>query len=296
MLSSDTQATFIHVGERTNVAGSARFKRMIVAGDYEAALSVAREQIESGAQIIDVNMDDRLLDGEQAMKTFLRLVGSQPDIARMPMMIDSLRWSVIEAGLKCVQGKAIVNSISLSEGEPEFLNVARKSRRYGAAVVVMAVDEEGLADTVERKVATCERAYDLLTQHAGFDPEDIIFDPVIAAVATGIPEHNDDALDFIEAVWQIKERLPGTRVSGGVSNLSFSFRGNESVREAIHAVFLFHAIAAGLDMAIVNTAALRRYEEIDPELSERVEDVVLNRRPDSTERLLDVAERYQRSK
>ena len=218
--------------------------------------SVAREQVENGAQIIDVNMDDGLLDGEQAMTTFLRLVASEPDIARVPIMIDSSKWSVIEAGLKCVQGKAIVNSISLKEGEEPFLEVARKVRRYGAAVVVMAFDEEGQADTVERKVAICERAYDLLTQRAGFDPEDIIFDPNIFAVATGIAEHNDYAVAFIEAVWQIKERLPGTRVSGGVSNVSFSFRGNEPLREAIHAVFLYHAIAAGLDMAIVNAGQL----------------------------------------
>ena len=290
---SDTRATFIHIGERTNVAGSARFKRLVAAGDYDAALTVAREQVENGAQIIDVNMDDGLLDGEQAMTTFLRLVASEPDIARVPIMIDSSKWSVIEAGLKCVQGKAIVNSISLKEGEEPFLDVARKIRRYGAAVVVMAFDEQGQADTVERKVAICERAHDLLTQHAGFDPEDIIFDPNIFAVATGIPEHNDYALAFIEAVWRIKERLPGTRVSGGVSNVSFSFRGNEPLREAIHAVFLYHAIAAGLDMAIVNAGQLGQYEEIEPELRERVEDVILNRRPDATERLLEIADRYR---
>ncbi len=288
-----TRATFINIGERTNVAGSARFKRLIAAGDYEAALSVAREQVENGAQIIDVNMDDGLLDGEQAMTTFLRLVASEPDIARVPIMIDSSKWSVIEAGLKCVQGKAIVNSISLKEGEEPFLEVARKIRRYGAATVVMAFDEQGQADTVERKVAICERAHDLLTQRAGFDPEDIIFDPNIFAVATGIAEHNEYALAFIEAVWQIKERLPGTRISGGVSNVSFSFRGNEPLREAIHAVFLYHAIAAGLDMAIVNAGQLGLYEEIEPELRERVEDVILNRRPDATERLLEIAERYR---
>jgi 5-methyltetrahydrofolate--homocysteine methyltransferase len=292
---TDTRATFIHIGERTNVAGSARFKRLIVAGDYDAALSVAKEQIENGAQIIDVNMDEGLLDGEEAMTTFLRLVASEPDIARVPVMIDSSKWSVIEAGLKCVQGKAIVNSISLKEGEESFLEVARKVRRYGAAVVVMAFDEQGQADTVERKVAICERAHDLLTQRAGFDPEDIIFDPNIFAIATGIPEHNDYAVAFIEAVWQIKERLPGTRVSGGVSNVSFSFRGNEPIREAIHAVFLYHAIAAGLDMGIINAGQLAQYEEIEPELRDRVEDVVLNRRPDATERLLEIAERYRDS-
>ncbi len=291
---SDTLATFIHIGERTNVAGSARFKRLIQAGDYETALSVAREQIENGAQIIDVNMDDGLLDGEQAMTTFLRLIASEPAIARVPIMIDSSKWSVIEAGLKCVQGKAIVNSISLKEGEEPFLEVARKVRRYGAAVVVMAFDEQGQADTVERKVAICERAHDLLTQRAGFDPEDIIFDPNIFAVATGIAaEHNEYALAFIEATWQIKERLPGTRVSGGVSNVSFSFRGNEPVREAMHAVFLYHAIAAGLDMAIVNAGQLAQYDEIEPELRERIEDVILNRRADATERLLEIAERYR---
>ncbi len=290
---SDTLATFIHIGERTNVAGSARFKRLIQAGDYDTALSVAREQIENGAQIIDVNMDDGLLEGEQAMTTFLRLVASEPDIARVPIMIDSSKWSVIEAGLKCVQGKAIVNSISLKEGEEPFLDVARKIRRYGAAVVVMAFDEQGQADTVERKVSICERAHDLLTQKAGFDPEDIIFDPNIFAVATGIAEHNDYAMAFIEATWQIKERLPGTRVSGGVSNVSFSFRGNESLREAIHAVFLYHAIAAGMDMAIVNAGQLAQYDEIDPELRDRIEDVILNRRADATERLLEIAERYR---
>jgi 5-methyltetrahydrofolate--homocysteine methyltransferase len=290
---SDTLATFIHIGERTNVAGSARFKRLIQAGDYETALSVAREQIENGAQIIDVNMDDGLLDGEEAMTTFLRLVASEPDIARVPIMIDSSKWSVIEAGLKCVQGKAIVNSISLKEGEEPFLEMARKVRRYGAAVVVMAFDEQGQADTVERKVSICERAHDLLTQKAGFDPEDIIFDPNIFAVATGIAEHNDYAMAFIEATWQIKERLPGTRISGGVSNVSFSFRGNELLREAIHAVFLYHAIAAGMDMAIVNAGQLAQYEEIEPELRDRIEDVILNRREDGTERLLEIAERYR---
>jgi 5-methyltetrahydrofolate--homocysteine methyltransferase len=286
-------ATFIHIGERTNVCGSAYFKRLVLAGDYEAALAVARAQIENGAQIIDVNMDEGLLDGEQAMTTFLRLVASEPDIARVPVMIDSSKWSVIEAGLKCVQGKAIVNSISLKEGEEPFLTQARKVRRYGAAVVVMAFDEDGQAETVARKVAICERAYDLLTQHAGFDPEDIIFDPNVFAVATGIAEHDDYAVAFIEATWQLKERLPGTRVSGGVSNVSFAFRGNEPVRQAMHAVFLYHAIAAGLDMAIVNAGQLAIYEEIEPDLRERVEDVILNRRADAAERLLEIAERYR---
>ncbi|HEY1777260.1 MAG TPA: methionine synthase [Solirubrobacteraceae bacterium] len=288
-------ATFIHIGERTNVCGSALFKRLVLEGDYDAALGVARAQIENGAQIIDVNMDEGLLDGEQAMSTFLRLVASEPDIARVPVMIDSSKWSVIEAGLKCVQGKAIVNSISLKEGEVAFLAQARKLRRYGAAVVVMAFDEDGQAETVARKVAICERAYDLLTQHAGFDAEDIIFDPNIFAVATGIAEHDDYAVAFIEATWRIKERLPGTRVSGGISNVSFAFRGNEPVREAMHAVFLYHAIAAGLDMAIVNAGQLAIYEEIETELRERVEDVILNRRSDASERLLEIAERYRGS-
>ena len=286
-------ATFIHIGERTNVCGSALFKRLVLAGDYDAALAVARTQIENGAQIIDVNMDEGLLDGEQAMSTFLRLVASEPDIARVPVMIDSSKWSVIEAGLKCVQGKAIVNSISLKEGEEQFLGQARKLRRYGAAVVVMAFDEDGQADTVTRKVSICERAYDLLTQRAGFDAEDIIFDPNVFAVATGIAEHDDYAAAFIEATWRIKERLPGTRVSGGVSNVSFAFRGNEPVRQAMHAVFLYHAIAAGLDMAIVNAGQLAIYEEIEPDLRERVEDVILNRRSDAAERLLEIAERYR---
>jgi 5-methyltetrahydrofolate--homocysteine methyltransferase len=288
-------ATFIHIGERTNVCGSALFKRLVLDGDYDAALGVARAQIENGAQIIDVNMDEGLLDGEQAMTTFLRLVASEPDIARVPVMIDSSKWSVIEAGLKCVQGKAIVNSISLKEGEDLFLAQARKLRRYGAAVVVMAFDEDGQADTVTRKVAICERAYDVLTQRAGFDAEDIIFDPNVFAVATGIAEHDDYAAAFIEATWRIKERLPGTRVSGGVSNVSFAFRGNEPVRQAMHAVFLYHAIAAGLDMAIVNAGQLAIYEEIEPDLRERVEDVILNRRSDAAERLLEIAERYRGS-
>jgi len=254
---------------------------------------VARSQISGGAQIIDVNMDDGLLDSEQVMTTFLRLIASEPDIARVPVMIDSSKWSVIEAGLKCVQGKAIVNSISLKEGEEPFLTHARAIRRYGAAVVVMAFDEQGQADTVARKVAICERAYGLLTQRAGFDPEDLIFDPNIFAIATGMPEHDDYAVAFIEATWRIKERLPGTRVSGGLSNVSFAFRGNEPVRQAMHSVFLYHAIAAGLDMAIVNAGQLAIYEEIEPELRERVEDVILNRRADGTERLLEIAERYK---
>ena len=288
-----TRATFINIGERTNVSGSAKFKRLIVEGDYEAALSVARSQIENGAQIIDVNMDDGLLDGEEAMTTFLRLISSEPDIARVPVMVDSSKWSVIEAGLKCVQGKAIVNSISLKEGDEPFLEVARKIRRYGAAVVVMAFDEQGQAETVERKVSICERAYAVLTRQAGFGPEDIIFDPNIFAVATGIPEHDDYGVAFIEATREIKRRLPGTHVSGGVSNVSFSFRGNEPVRQAMHAVFLYYAIAAGMDMGIVNAGQLALYDEIDPDLRDRIEDVILNRRPDGTERLLEIADRYR---
>ena len=286
-------ATFINIGERTNVTGSAHFKRLVLAGDYPAALEVARQQIAGGAQIIDVNMDDGLLDGEQAMTTFLRLIASEPDIARVPIMIDSSRWSVIEAGLKCVQGKAIVNSISLKEGEEPFLAQARAVRRYGAAVVVMAFDEQGQADTVERKVSICERAHALLTEQAGFDPSDLIFDPNIFAIATGMSEHDDYANAFIEATRQIKARLPGVHISGGLSNVSFAFRGNEPVRQAMHSVFLYHAIAAGLDMAIVNAGQLAIYEQIEPELRERVEDVILNRRPDATERLLELAERYR---
>jgi 5-methyltetrahydrofolate--homocysteine methyltransferase len=285
-------ARFINIGERTNVTGSAHFKRLILSGDYAAALDVARQQIGGGAQIIDVNMDDGLLDGEQAMTTFLRLIASEPDIARVPIMIDSSKWSVIEAGLKCVQGKAIVNSISLKEGEEPFLAQASTIRRYGAAVVVMAFDEQGQADTVERKVAICERAHALLTARAGFDPTDLIFDPNIFAIATGMSEHDDYANAFIEATRQIKARLPGTHVSGGLSNVSFAFRGNEPVRQAMHSVFLYHAIAAGLDMAIVNAGQLTIYEQIEPQLRERVEDVILNRRPDATERLLEIAGQY----
>ena len=290
---SGAVASFINIGERTNITGSAHFKRLILAGDYTAALAVARQQIDGGAQIIDVNMDDGLLDGEQAMTTFLRLIASEPDIARVPIMIDSSKWSVIEAGLKSVQGKAIVNSISLKEGEEPFLAQARKVRRYGAAVVVMAFDEEGQADTAERKVAICERAYALLTQEAGLDPTDLIFDPNIFAIATGMSEHDDYANAFFEATREIKARMPGVHISGGLSNVSFAFRGNEPVRQAMHSVFLYHAIAAGLDMAIVNAGQLAIYEQIEPELRERVEDVILNRRADATERLLEIAEQYR---
>lgn len=285
-------AQFINVGERTNVTGSARFKKLILDGDYTAALDVARQQVEAGAQIIDINMDEGLLDAQSAMETFLKLVAAEPDIARVPIMIDSSKWSVIEAGLKCVPGKAIVNSISLKEGEDAFLDQARKVRRYGAAVVVMAFDETGQADTLARKLAICGRAYDLLTAN-GFPAEDIIFDPNIFAVATGIEEHDNYGVDFIEACRAIKQRCPHVKISGGVSNLSFSFRGNEPVRRAMHSVFLYHAIQAGMDMGIVNAGQLDVYDAIPEDLRERVEDVVLNRRPDATERLLEIAERYR---
>ncbi|MCH8685472.1 methionine synthase [Pedomonas mirosovicensis] len=292
-MTSQATATFINVGERTNVTGSARFKKLILAGDYTAALDVARQQVEAGAQIIDINMDEGLLDAEKAMETFLKLIAAEPDIARVPIMIDSSKWSVIETGLKCVSGKAIVNSISMKEGEEAFLKQARLVRRYGAAMVVMAFDEVGQADTCARKVEICERAYKLLTQKAHVPPEDIIFDPNIFAVATGIDEHNNYAVDFIEACREIKVRCPHVKISGGVSNISFSFRGNEPVRRAMHSVFLYHAIQAGMDMGIVNAGQLDVYDEIPAELRERVEDVILNRRADATERLLDIAEKYR---
>ena len=288
-----TAATFINIGERTNVTGSAKFRKLIEAGDYAAALAVAREQVESGAQILDVNMDEGLLDSEKAMTTFLNMIASEPDIARVPVMIDSSKWSVIEAGLKCVQGKPIVNSISLKEGEDAFFAHARRVLRYGAAVVVMAFDEQGQADTVERKVAICARAYKLLTEKVGFPPEDIVFDPNIFAIATGIDEHNGYGVAFIEATRRIKEACPHAHISGGVSNLSFSFRGNETVRQAMHSVFLYHAIKAGMDMAIVNAGQLPVYDDIDPELRELCEDVILNRRADGTDRLLEAAQRFK---
>jgi 5-methyltetrahydrofolate--homocysteine methyltransferase len=284
---------FVNVGERANVTGSARFKRLIMEGDYETALEVAREQVENGAQMIDVNMDEGMLDAEAAMVRFLQLIAAEPDIARVPVMIDSSRWSVIEAGLKCIQGKGVVNSISLKEGEAEFLHHARLLRRYGAAAIVMAFDEQGQADTRVRKVEICTRAYRLLTEQAGFPAEDIIFDPNIFAVATGIEEHNGYGLAFIEAVRDIKARLPHALVSGGVSNVSFSFRGNNTVREAIHAVFLYHAVQAGMDMGIVNAGQLAIYADIADGLRERIEDVILNRRDDATERLLEIAEQYR---
>ena len=287
------ETLFVNVGERTNVTGSARFRKLIEADDYAAALDVARQQVASGAQLIDVNMDEGMLDSQAAMARFLNLVAAEPDIARVPVMIDSSKWSVIETGLKCLQGKGVVNSISLKEGEGPFLEQARKVRLYGAAVVVMAFDEQGQADTVERKVAICERAFGILTGRVGFAPEDIIFDPNIFAVATGIEEHNGYGVAFIEAVRQIKLRCPGALTSGGLSNVSFSFRGNDPVREAMHAVFLYHAIRAGLDMAIVNAGQLAIYEEIEPELRQRVEDVILNRRDDATERLVEIASRFK---
>ena len=291
---------FINVGERTNVTGSAKFKKLIVDGDYAAALSVARQQVEAGAQVIDVNMDEGLLDSVQAMRTFLNLLAAEPDIARVPVMVDSSKWEVIEAGLQCVQGKCIVNSISLKEGEEKFVEQAKACLRYGAAVVVMAFDEVGQADTADRKYEICERAYRVLTEKVGFPAEDIIFDPNIFAVATGIEEHDNYAVDFIQATRRIKENLPHARVSGGVSNVSFSFRGNEPVRRAIHSVFLYHAIAAGMDMGIVNAGDLPVYDDIDPELREAVEDVILNRpqrtNVSNTERLVDMAPRYKGQK
>ncbi|MBX3455039.1 methionine synthase [Ferrovibrio sp.] len=284
---------FINVGERTNVTGSARFRKLILSGDYDAALVVARQQVENGAQVLDINMDEGMLDSKAAMVKYLNLIASEPDISRVPLMIDSSKWDVIEAGLKCVQGKAIVNSISMKEGEAQFLAQAQKVYRYGAAVVVMAFDEQGQADTADRKFEICARAYKLLTEKVGFPPEDIIFDPNIFAVATGIEEHDNYAVEFFEGARRIRQNLPHAHISGGVSNVSFSFRGNEPVREAMHAVFLYHGIKAGMDMGIVNAGQLPVYEDIPPELRERVEDVILNRRKDATERLLEVAENYK---
>ncbi len=283
-------ALFVNIGERTNVTGSKAFARMILEGRFEDALSVARQQVENGAQIIDVNMDEAMLDSAAAMERFLKLVAGEPEIARVPVMIDSSKWSVIEAGLKCIQGKGIVNSISLKEGEAEFKRQARLVRRYGAAAVVMAFDEQGQADSHERKIRICERAYRILVDEIGFPAEDIVFDPNIFAIATGIEEHNNYAVDFIEATRWIKANLPGAKVSGGVSNVSFSFRGNDPVREAIHTVFLYHAIRAGLDMGIVNAGMVGVYDDLEPVLRERVEDVVLNRRADAGERLIEIAE------
>ncbi|WP_394697105.1 methionine synthase [Pseudoxanthomonas japonensis] len=287
---------FVNVGERTNVTGSAQFRKLIKEERYEEAVEVARQQVANGAQILDVNMDEGLIDSEKAMDRFLNLIASEPDIARIPVMVDSSKWSVIEAGLKCLQGKGVVNSISLKEGEEAFVDHARKVLRYGAAAVVMAFDETGQADTCARKVEICTRAYRILTEDVGFPPEDIIFDPNIFAVATGIEEHDNYAVDFIEATRIIKRTLPHCHVSGGVSNVSFSFRGNEPVRAAIHSVFLYHAIQAGMDMGIVNAGGLPVYDDLDADLRERVEDVILNRRKDSTERLLEIADRYKGKK
>ncbi|KAF1697797.1 methionine synthase [Pseudoxanthomonas koreensis] len=287
---------FVNVGERTNVTGSAQFRKLVKEDRYAEAVEVARQQVESGAQILDVNMDEGLIDSEKAMVRFLNLIASEPDIAKIPVMVDSSKWEVIEAGLKCLQGKGVVNSISLKEGEAQFVEHARKVLRYGAAAVVMAFDEDGQADTCTRKVEICTRAYRILVDEVGFPPEDIIFDPNIFAIATGIEEHDNYAVDFIEATRIIRKTLPHCHVSGGVSNVSFSFRGNEPVRAAIHSVFLYHAIKAGMDMGIVNAGALPVYDDLDPELRERVEDVVLNRRADGTERLLEIAERYKGKK
>ncbi|GAB3927244.1 methionine synthase [Microlunatus endophyticus] len=285
----DDDSLFVNVGERTNITGSARFRKLIKTGDYNTALDVARQQVENGAQVIDVNMDEGMIDGLAAMRRFLRLIGSEPDISRVPVMIDSSKWEVIEEGLKNVQGKSIVNSISLKEGEEPFIEHARLCRKYGAAVVVMAFDEQGQADNLERRKTICRRAYDILVDQVGFDPSDIIFDPNVFAVATGIEEHATYGTDYIEGVRWIRQNLPGAKISGGISNVSFSFRGNNAVREAIHAVFLYHAIKAGLTMGIVNAGALVVYDEVDPKLRERIEDVILNRRPDAADRLLEIA-------
>ena len=281
------------IGERTNVAGSRKFLRLIKDDKYGEALEVALDQVRGGANILDVNMDEALLESERCMTAFLNLIAPEPEIARLPIMIDSSKCSVIEAGLKCLQGKSVVNSISLKEGEQAFLEQARRVRRYGAAVVVMAFDETGQADTIARKVEICERAYKILTEQVGFDPHDIIFDPNVLAIATGIDEHDEYAINFIEATRKIKEVCPGALISGGISNLSFSFRGNDPVREAMNSAFLYHAIKAGLDMGIVNAGQLVVYEDIAPELREHVEDVLLNKRPDATERLVELADRVK---
>ncbi|MEE8371929.1 MAG: dihydropteroate synthase, partial [Sphingomonadales bacterium] len=295
MNQTETSAGFVIIGERTNVAGSARFRRLISDGLFDEALTIARTQVEGGAQIIDINMDDALIEGEEAMVHFLDLISTEPDIARVPLMIDSSRWNIIEAGLKCIQGKAIVNSISLKDGEEAFLEKARFIRKMGAATVVMAFDEAGQADTTERKFEICSRAYGLLTDAVGFPPEDIIFDPNVFPVATGIEAHNDYGLAFIEATRLIRANLPYAQVTGGISNVSFSFRGNNAIREAMHSAFLYHAVKAGLGMAIVNAGQLTVYSDIPKDLLERIEDVILNRREDATERLLAVATDYTAS-
>src|SRR5580704_2371124 len=284
---------YIMIGERTNVAGSPKFAKLVKEGKYEAAVSIARQQVENGANVIDICMDEGMIDGVEAMTRFLQLLGSEPEVAKVPFMVDSSKWEVIEAGLKCLQGKGIVNSISLKEGETKFREQAATVLKYGAAVVVMAFDEQGQAATYEDKIRICERAYRMLVDEVGFPPEDIIFDPNILTVATGMEEHNNYAVDFINATRWIKQNLPHAKVSGGVSNISFSFRGNNKVREAMHSAFLYHAIAAGMDMGIVNAGMLEVYEEIQPELKELVEDVLLNRRPDATERLVVLGEKLK---
>lgn len=284
------ESNFVNIGERTNVTGSKAFLRLIKEGDFEAALSVAKEQVEGGAQIIDVNMDEGMIDGKEAMVKFLNLIASEPDIARVPVMIDSSKWEIIEAGLKCIQGKGVVNSISLKEGEDNFISQAKTIKRFGAAVIVMAFDELGQADSYERRIEICKRSYDILVQKVNFPKEDIIFDPNIFPVATGMEEHNNNALDFFRATKWIRKNLPGAHVSGGVSNVSFSFRGNNKVREAMHAAFLYHGIQHGMDMGIVNPSMLEVYSDIEPNLLLHVEDVLLNRRSDATERLLEFAE------
>nr|MBP8877539.1 dihydropteroate synthase [Flavobacteriales bacterium] len=287
------ESNFVNIGERTNVTGSAAFRKLIKAGNYDEAVNVARQQVENGAQVIDVNMDEGLIDGVQAMTKLLNLIAAEPDIARVPVMVDSSKFSVIEAGLKCLQGKGIANSISLKEGEEEFLRQAKIVRRLGAAVVVMCFDEQGQADNYERRIQIAQRIYDLLTTKAGYPPHDIIIDPNILTVATGMSEHDRYAIDYIEAVKWIKQNLPGVLVSGGVSNVSFSFRGNEPVREAIHTAFLYHAIKAGMDMGIVNAGQIGIYEDIPKDLLEHVEDVLLARRPDATERMVTFAEQFK---
>ena len=284
------QSNFINVGERTNVTGSRAFLRMIKEGNYEDALVVAKDQVDGGAQIIDINMDEGMIDGEEAMVKFLNLIASEPDISRVPVMIDSSKWEIIEAGLKCIQGKGVVNSISLKEGEASFINKAKLIKRYGAAVVVMAFDEDGQADSYERRIEICQRSYSILVDQVKFNKNDIIFDPNIFPVATGMEEHNNNALDFFRATRWIRENLSGAHVSGGISNVSFSFRGNDKVREAMHSAFLYHAIKEGMDMGIVNPSMLEVYDNIDKSLLDYVEDVLLNRREDATERLLEYAE------
>ena len=288
----NTNINFINIGERTNVTGSAKFKKLIMSEQYEEAVAVAKSQIDNGAQIIDINMDEGLLDSKKAMQTFLNLISVEPDIAKVPFMIDSSKWEVIEAGLKCIQGKAIVNSISLKEGEKDFLTQAQKIKSYGCAVVVMAFDEKGQADNTEKKYSICKRAYKLLVEKVNFRPEDIIFDPNIFAVATGIEEHNNYALDFFEATKLIKSNLPYAKVSGGLSNVSFSFRGNNQVREAMHSCFLYHAIKYGLDMAIVNAGQITIYEQIPKDLKDAIEDVLFNKSNEATENLINVSKKY----